>query len=1235
MMLAPQDVIRFVRDRQLSTSSWASGGMLKIRKKTHLMFGVLLGLAFVMTSIGKSQLPSEAELPGQPTRVELPSESVLPGELEVPNNNSLPSADTTDNEVPELPSEAVLPNAELPPVADPPPDRETLPEDILRLQNSEDARPWLQIISRAPLDRVRALSFADDSRHLFVAGDDKQVHVYGQAADSADFRHQRVIRWQIQRGPVGRIYCATSSGQLLAFGGYGATGTLGEISLVDARSGQLLQTLRDADFGHRQRLTSLAFSSDSDAPTLASMDQDGRLLHWQRNPDSGLWEATLLAYEAQQADQLRLERVVHPIAKLDQRRVAAPVFHGRDASRQALWRLKIYDSESDPSDLIGTESHVGLVTAMAASPDGSRLASADANSQLFLWNLATGARTRHRLDGIVSALAFSPDGESLAIGTGYAGARKLLLWNVKDPRVPKQLREESVQSDVLSCAVSPNGKHLAFSQGREVHLRNMGRRVAQQQTLSTNVLLPRRVRFANDGSYRISLSYGSPNQKTSQQIVFDPQNGQIDNLQPDESSWFEQGQRGGGWSVVTNEAKTESWLSFEGTRRGTLDLDARIAGVPTVPCWLWRDGKPWAVAVGGSANNNIFVFRLAAEGNCPLLRVYRGHTGQLTSIASSPDQRYLVSTGAEGIVRFWSLDALDQDRMTDRWGATFRQEDDQVSVASIRADGPLFFRGLREGDTINRLVQIDAVRGSVQTTSLEQPRAILESLANRDHALLTGFFGRRGRQPVLAFQSFPAWQPLANLFLNDQREWAFWTPAGVYDASFEGHKLFGWQVNRGMDLAPDFFLAAQVRRFLERPDVMRRLLSSGNLETAFDQANRTKPASWSSLLSQQHLLKPDITILKPEPGAMVTGGRFTVEARIRTQLGQNLVPPKAFVNGVVSRHLTELRTERNGDVVDTYYRWELQAPSDSQLLVQVFASTGDEVVDRKTLRLRQDIQDQTRRPRLIALAAGINRYRDPQIPQLMYAVDNARRLCEALTSNAQSLYTTSATSLADSNVSRRMWELTTDRLATEVKAQVAPDDILLLYWSGHGIRDEGSDQYYYLTAETAYRDVLASQFGDCLSLEDLERFANIPCRKLVILDTCHSGAVQPARQAELKSALRVLQDDLYLTLTATEGGQEAVESKERRLGRFTYRLIEGLDGEADRQAGNRDGIVELQELIQYVRSTVPQDAGAGQEQFPTAGPAELLELINLPLTRVRQDTAARLGDRPVTVAGVP
>src|SRR5690606_30610455 len=101
-----------------------------------------------------------------------------------------------------------------------------------------------------------------------------------------------------------------------------------------------------------------------------------------------------------------------------------------------------------------------------------------------------------------------------------------------------------------------------------------------------------------------------------------------------------------------------------------------------------------------------------------------------------------------------------------------------------------------------------------------------------------------------------------------------------------------------------------------------------------------------------------------------------------------------------------------------------------------------------------------------------------------------------------------------------------------------------------------------------------------------------------------------------------LQEDLMLTLTASEGSQQAVESRERGLGRFTYRMLEGLRGAADRSGGDGNGVVSWPELVDYVQRSVTADSVSDPyQQFPTAGPSELLRLVDFPVSRAGEAAA--------------
>jgi uncharacterized caspase-like protein len=112
-------------------------------------------------------------------------------------------------------------------------------------------------------------------------------------------------------------------------------------------------------------------------------------------------------------------------------------------------------------------------------------------------------------------------------------------------------------------------------------------------------------------------------------------------------------------------------------------------------------------------------------------------------------------------------------------------------------------------------------------------------------------------------------------------------------------------------------------------------------------------------------------------------------------------------------------------------------------------------------------------------------------------------------------------------------------------------------------------------------------------------------RVVVFLDACYSGAAG-GRTFAAKKTRAVNVDELFLErltrskgraiITASRPNEVSLEVGEFGHGLFTYYLIQGLQGAADL---NRDGIVSLQELYEYVEQQVVQKSRAlGGNQHP-------------------------------------
>jgi WD40 repeat protein len=1086
------------------------------------------------------------------------------------------------------------------------PPRTVTQRDIVVVGQEE---PRLAINAGGHTAAVHALAFTPDSKRLCSAGLDKVVQVWNLDATTRDLRgaylRERTIRWQIARGLRGSIFalaCAPSDG-LLALGGYGAMGSLGEILLVDPIQGTLAKVLNQ----HRQTVCSLCFSRDG--AWLASMDSDGRAILWRR-PDwkgSALYGTDQETYGADQARLIQKQPKLRPILILGDRYVVLPVFVGREADGRLRWQLQQVSLADRTKVRTYPTIHEGMVTALAAAADGSRLASADLAGNLYLWDLSSDDPRVERLpvDRTVGALSFSPDGRILAVGTAVGGSpprAQLQVWDVPSRVVRSRVY---LVDHSQAVAISPDGRRLAYVGGKDnqvfvqslaasqppVELRGQGRRVMKVAFAAEDP--PYRIAFGTDVHERGFNDYGDL------QESFDPEKLQPGEGPIDASRWIAPDRWAGDWTARWQPGGLQLYRG--GAAQGKVALDTNLdEGSVRSYCWIPdREGKPFAIAVGTDRQNSIYVCRLVERGICPILRHFRGHNDYVTSVGVSRDARYLVSGSADNTISIWSLAGYERGAEIDgRWGVRLEVVDRPrpgeaapggvgaaggtlLVVRAIDPAGPMYRKGLRQGDVITQIRWFDdPVKRTLREDAV--PATIEESLRRMPWGTQVEIHYARNGAKQPGFLLVPAWQPVASLLVGDTGEWAFWTPEGYYDASVNGDTLFGWQVNRGLQVLPDYYRADQFRARLEQPRVMERLLPAGSLEEAFRQAAFQPRVEPHEALPRQIAATPRLTIVEPLCDVEVRGDTTRVLARIRVPSNRQVTRMRVYDNGVVAtqqRLVAERQLETSRELT---YEWKVPLPADDRHLIQLVVTTDEDATAISDLVIRRLQPRLPRLPRLYILAAGINEYQDKRIPTLNYSASDARAFLKTLQQRAQGLYTVaSATLLTNDQVTPEGWEQSLRQIKETLLREAVPDDLLVIFLAGHGIADLKTKQYYFIGHQFDLMNLKRGDWTGCISWKDFRILDDVPCRKLAILDTCHSGAIQEPRSRNLKEAVRALEDDVVFTLTATTGDQLAAENSEWGHGVFTKSLLEALDGQADTQ-GNRDGVVTLNEAARYV-----------------------------------------------------
>ncbi len=1098
---------------------------------------------------------------------------------------------------------------------------EVAKRDLLRVATDDD-RPWLVLNTSGHTAPIQALAFSPDGRRLFSAGQDKALRVWNMQVASRDLVRrpllERSFHWQISRGPRGAIYAlAVANDGLVALGGYGASGGLGEILLIDSSTGTLRKTLQ----GHAQSIASLAFSADGQS--LASADLSGRALLWNRDgaPPVEVSANDIKRYGEALARSIAIQARFRPLAYAPTApapTIVWPVCASTEPEQPLRWRLSSITPDGKLQDTPWDQDHWGCVTALAAQSQGKHLASADLTGKAYLWTLEPQPRAEPLdVPGIVTALAFSPDGRQLVVGTARSAKQKQSWLQVWDVTTRQLLWQRSLADHVLACSMSADGKRLAYSGGAHhaLHISDL-RADATPSVLSSAARPVTKVAFAaREPRYRFAWGHTRTevafNDYGQLAHSFDPVGLALDEGELDVDDWLGVNWSQGPWRAAI-EPSGMLQLYEQDQPRGTITLDPQWEGRAVSLCWLTDpQGQPNGLVVGTDVQNSLYVFHLAQRGECPLRRHFRGHQDLVSSVGVSRDMKYLVSGGGDGTVRLWSLaDWTLGNTLLGRWGAELKSEAAGLRVTRVAPGGPLYFRGVREGDILKQLDW----PGKDAPQSSTDADVMLRRLgaAAWDEQLV--FHTLRGKLVLRPFQSLSAWQPLATLLATQEREWAYWTPEGYYDASVNGRALFGWQVNRGLDRLADFYRADQFRR-LERPDVLEHLLLTGSVSAALAARQQAATIAPDQLVPTQIAATPRVEILTPSTTDRVAQDTLQVRARVRLAKDVALSNTQVFANGVAASQERLVERRELDDAIESTYEWNARLPSEHEHLIQVWATSAVDTIGQNSVVVAQEGERPLprRSPKLYVLAVGIDHYRDEAVQPLAYGVADARSVVSLFESSTQGLYSLGDKRLLlNERVTPQTWRETFAALHKQLRTDAQPDDLLVIFLAGHGFVDSQTQRYYFAGQAITRDEYQRGDYRSSIACDDFHLLADIPCRKLALLDTCHSGAIVPLRDRQLKSVVRALQQDVILTLTASAGHEKSEERAEWQHGAFTKVLLAGLQGQADR---SQDGVVSLDEIVSYVQREVPQLTSGRQN--PTAGPAELLPFVQLPLTRDR------------------
>lgn len=821
------------------------------------------------------------------------------------------------------------------------------------------------------------------------------------------------------------------------------------------------------------------------------------------------------------------------------------------------------------------------VEAVLISRDGRLAASGGRDKAVRVWDLRE-KKLRYALKGhenAITALTLGSNGNEL-ISTAWDNTCR--IWDMSTGKLIDTLDLSGMSAPVI--ALSPDGKQLAAGmEDRSIRLYDL----KKKRLLKTFINSKRNVataKFSRDGKYALSA--------TNQFIqLWDLASGRELKLynrhqanvtalafSPDGESFVSGGADGHiyGWDLHTGQMLRE----FKGHRSRINDLYFRKDGRWLLSGSSDRTLRVWEVTTGRQVRN-------LSAGHDPV-----------TAVRFSPGGNYALSGGGKRVVRLWEVSSGKEVRL---FGGLFDGYGFSATLVTFSQNGHLAVS--ENSDQALRLWKISPDGGIKYLRKIADQRPYkVSSLAfssgdryilagGSDHRIrlwdhktaelvreFTGHqgtvrtidIGRNGKNLLSGAEdgTLRLWalEPAAeivqlNHFTNG--EWITLTPDGYYECSVEGGDSIYWIYPGGMES----FSFNQFETFFKKPQILKARMA-GNLSAGLPAPEMGQPPqiNMPDHLGYQEIDKETYTL------DLTASGKGQLSA---IRIFNNGRPVKEVLVSGMQKDLSDELPLIYGSNRITAIAYDRKGFSSNPRFVDVFS---------RHRRLKQPI--------LHIVAAGVSQY--PRLPpkwQLEYAHTDAASIIESFRKQEGNLFGEVRYHLLSNQKADSRSIL---QLLAGLK-DISPNDIVVVFFAGHGIRTEAG-RFYFLT----YNGNLKRVQEGGIDWNDLkEHLYQIKGRTLVLLDACHSGSIVTETVVpndELAKEFFSGKRAGVMVFSASKGRQFSLESPDigDGAGIFTYSLTQGLGPKSKEADINGNGYVEFLELVDYVRGYVDK-ATIGQQ----------------------------------------
>jgi hypothetical protein len=622
---------------------------------------------------------------------------------------------------------------------------------------------------------------------------------------------------------------------------------------------------------------------------------------------------------------------------------------------------------------------------------------------------------------------------------------------------------------------------------------------------------------------------------------------------------------------------------------------------------------------------------------------------------------WFITGGADHTLAAYSLRAWEYHPTL---GVSFEIKAGAIVVKDVAVGSPGWEAGLRKGETLELLCVGGSERGIVYDrrtpakvtanqvaetytpTTEFRPSHLLEKtqpgtafeILNHPRPRVQLYLGlRSAKGEYRELNTAVTQRPLWKLFLGYDdalkvNDWVIWMWKGSYfrTESAEGDRKVGWHVNGPTTRdQPQFYALTQFAEtadrektpLLQRKDVIQKLIATRDVKAALEDALGNDPQA-----PDVNFYRPDAIRYEPEPVAV---GVDQHDARDRSITVTVSVNPRGKD--------IDLLPERVELWVNDYrfQSWDVKPGAKFSQKIELPPNvfrTGENQITALTFNpgrgrgeARRSVTFDTAQPRetnTLALGIGVNNYGAHQavaqrgeprsgypLKNLVWANGDAAGVVEQLrklTAGQAESFEVALDGKADRDGLLRKLRA----IGEKVKS---PDDVMVVFLAGHGVLTPTEGR----ATKPGSRGALGGtgQFVFCchdfdpsrvretsVSADELvDTLATINCRKVLLLDVCHSGQATEANV--LRRFLPPGQGPFILT--ACDQSESAFEDPKAGRGFFTSALLDAFGpgfGLADK---NSDRKLSGEELYHHVSQKLPElllRAGKNDPQTPMCFP---------------------------------